>query len=139
MPGGAVLVLKGTGQLADGPLLESEQLSFGGATTMRGYEPNSINGDEGYYLSAELRSPNIPFGMNTRSYVAMFGEWADVSNKTPGPGEIKSSKAASTGVGARLDWQTHVQLKFDFGIQLKRLPNQVSLGQLGMVTLTVGL
>ncbi|WP_420382219.1 ShlB/FhaC/HecB family hemolysin secretion/activation protein [Novosphingobium sp.] len=138
-PGGGVLALKATGQLADGPLLESEQLSLGGAATMRGYEPNSINGDEGYYVSAELRTPNLPLATSARSYLAIFAEWADLSNKNPGPGEIPKSRAASTGVSAKLDWQNHVQLRFDFGVQLKRLPNQAALGQLGMVTVTFGL
>nr|WP_315838839.1 ShlB/FhaC/HecB family hemolysin secretion/activation protein [Bradyrhizobium prioritasuperba] len=47
------------GQLADGPLVSSEQFSLGGLDTVRGYLESEVLGDSGVAGNLELRSPNI--------------------------------------------------------------------------------
>jgi hemolysin activation/secretion protein len=47
------------GQLADGPLVSSEQISVGGFETVRGYLESEVLGDEGAVGNLEFRSPNL--------------------------------------------------------------------------------
>ncbi|HEY0330259.1 MAG TPA: ShlB/FhaC/HecB family hemolysin secretion/activation protein [Rhodopseudomonas sp.] len=59
LPGGAQLYGKVQGQIADGPLVSSEQLSLGGLDTVRGYLESETLGDDGVVGNIELRSPNL--------------------------------------------------------------------------------
>jgi hemolysin activation/secretion protein len=59
LPGGAQLFLKGQGQVADQPLVSSEQFSLGGLDTVRGYLESEALGDYGGSATIELRSPNF--------------------------------------------------------------------------------
>jgi hemolysin activation/secretion protein len=53
----AVLILRGTAQLSDEPLLALEQFSLGGVNTIRGYRENQILRDNGVAGTIELRLP----------------------------------------------------------------------------------
>jgi hemolysin activation/secretion protein len=59
LPGGAQLFGKIQGQIADQPLVSSEQISFGGHDTVRGYLESEVLGDYGAAGTLELRTPNI--------------------------------------------------------------------------------
>jgi hemolysin activation/secretion protein len=59
LPQGFQLWGKVQGQIADGPLVSSEQLSVGGLDTVRGYLESEVLGDEGVVGNIELRSPDI--------------------------------------------------------------------------------
>jgi hemolysin activation/secretion protein len=59
LPEGFQLYGKVQGQVADGPLVSSEQFSAGGLDTVRGYLESETLGDNGVVGNVELRSPNI--------------------------------------------------------------------------------
>lgn len=59
LPQGFQLYGKVQGQIADGPLVSSEQLSIGGLDTVRGYLESEVLGDNGVVGNLELRSPNV--------------------------------------------------------------------------------
>ncbi|MCA6116435.1 ShlB/FhaC/HecB family hemolysin secretion/activation protein [Bradyrhizobium sp. WSM 1738] len=59
LPEGFQLYGKIQGQVADGPLVSSEQISAGGLDTVRGYLESETLGDNGVIGNLELRSPNI--------------------------------------------------------------------------------
>jgi hemolysin activation/secretion protein len=59
LPEGFQLYGKVQGQVADGPLVSSEQLSVGGLDTVRGYLESEVLGDNGIVGNLEVRSPNI--------------------------------------------------------------------------------
>jgi hemolysin activation/secretion protein len=59
LPEGFQLYNKIQGQLADGPLVSSEQLSVGGLDTVRGYLESEVLGDNGAVGNVELRGPNV--------------------------------------------------------------------------------
>ena len=59
LPEGFQLYGKIQGQVADGPLVSSEQFSAGGLDTVRGYLESETLGDNGIVGNIELRSPNI--------------------------------------------------------------------------------
>jgi len=47
------------GQIADGPLVSSEQISVAGLDNVRGYLESEVLGDNGLVVNAELRSPDM--------------------------------------------------------------------------------
>lgn len=59
LPQGFQLWGKVQGQVADGPLVSSEQISAGGLDTVRGYLESEVLGDDGVIGNLELRSPNL--------------------------------------------------------------------------------
>lgn len=59
LPEGFQLYGKVQGQVADGPLVSSEQFSVGGLDTVRGYLESETLGDNGVVGNLELRSPNV--------------------------------------------------------------------------------
>lgn len=59
LPEGFQLYGKVQSQLADGPLVSSEQFSVGGLDTVRGYLESEVLGDDGVVGNLELRSPNV--------------------------------------------------------------------------------
>lgn len=52
-------------QIADGPLVSSEQLSLGGVDTVRGYLESEVIGDTGVIGTFEVRSPDLAQWINT--------------------------------------------------------------------------
>jgi hemolysin activation/secretion protein len=59
LPEGFQFYGKIQGQVADGPLVSSEQFSVGGLDTVRGYLESEVLGDNGVVGNIELRSPNV--------------------------------------------------------------------------------
>jgi hemolysin activation/secretion protein len=59
LPAGFQAYGRFVGQVADGPLVSSEQISVGGLDSVRGYLESEVLGDNGAFGSFELRSPNI--------------------------------------------------------------------------------
>jgi hemolysin activation/secretion protein len=59
LPQGFQLYGRLQGQLADGPLVSSEQFSLGGLDTVRGYLESETLGDDGVVGTFEVRSPDI--------------------------------------------------------------------------------
>uniref|UniRef100_A0ABS3MHQ9 ShlB/FhaC/HecB family hemolysin secretion/activation protein n=1 Tax=Bradyrhizobium quebecense TaxID=2748629 RepID=A0ABS3MHQ9_9BRAD len=59
LPEGFQLYGKVQGQIADGPLVSSEQFSLGGLDTVRGYLESEVLGDNGAVANFELRTPNV--------------------------------------------------------------------------------
>ena len=59
LPEGFQLYGKVQGQVADGPLVSSEQLSLGGFDTVRGYLESETLGDDGVVGNLEIRTPNL--------------------------------------------------------------------------------
>jgi hemolysin activation/secretion protein len=106
------------GQLADRPLVSSEQLSAGGLDTVRGYLESETLGDDGIIGNFELRSPNLgemlqkqmkdETGQGTPRYTT-FNDWrmftfADAGRVTiqrPLPEQNAQFDLWSYGVGSR--------------------------------------
>lgn len=59
LPEGFQLFGRAKGQVADGPLISSEQFSLGGLDTVRGYLESATIGDNGVAGTLELRSPDV--------------------------------------------------------------------------------
>jgi hemolysin activation/secretion protein len=88
LPQGFQLYGRLQGQLADGPLVSSEQMALGGLDTVRGYLESETLGDDGVAGTFELRSPDIAPTLqkmlpqppkdqpdNVLAHIPVFNEW----------------------------------------------------------------
>jgi hemolysin activation/secretion protein len=126
LPGGFTWIIRAIGQVADGNLLPSEQLGMGGYATVRGYEEREGNGDEGYFISNELRTPavnlshlfsnRIPF--DDRLQLLGFWDYGEIQNVKLLSSEKPEYHFSSVGPGLRYTLSKHFSLRFDYGWQL---------------------
>jgi hemolysin activation/secretion protein len=118
LPEGFQLYGKVQGQVADGPLVSSEQFSAGGLDTVRGYLESETLGDNGVVGNLELRSPNVGELMQKQmtdetgkgqARFTIFNDWrffgfTDAGTVTvlhPLPDQQSKFDVWSYGVGAR--------------------------------------
>ncbi len=105
LPGGFQVFAKLQGQIADQPLLNSEQATGGGLGTVRGYLEAEEVGDNALFGSLEMRSPSLmgwlgkPKG-DWRIYVFTDAGWLTVID--PLPEQKNHFDLASYGIGSRL-------------------------------------
>lgn len=109
------------GQVADQPLVNSEQFAGGGLGTVRGYLEAEVLGDDGIAATVELRSPNVLSGRGTagnewRFYV--FAEGGCYSLLDPLPQQTDNFELASVGLGSRVHWHDHFNGSFDLALPL---------------------
>ena len=125
LPGDWSLILRGTLQNSNGNLVPSEQLGFGGYSTVRGYEEQEINTDEGFVFNTEIRTPSISFGellghpeFNDQLQFLGFWDYGAAHNHTLLPGEAYETPLSSIGAGLRYTINTYLSVRFDYGFQL---------------------
>lgn len=115
--------LSAVAQIADGNLLASEQLGAGGHATVRGYDEREANGDQGFLLRNELRTPffnlGVPFqGKQAQLQLLTFLDYGMVRNRHLLPGEPQRVELSSAGLGMRFALEQYVSFRFDYGWQL---------------------
>jgi hemolysin activation/secretion protein len=146
LPPGLVWAIKGTLQEATAPLLASEQLPLGGVGSVRGYDPYTVIGDEGFLLSNELRLPSfsaVGLGRDEpwldRLQPFVFSDVGHAASLEAQPGEPSNATLASVGVGANYAVDRYVAFYADFGWQLLRVPGgPPHPGGRGDVSITLG-
>ena len=117
--------LSGTIQRADGNLLGSEQIGAGGYASVRGYEEREANGDEGFLLRNELRTPPASLlkwifpKIQDQFQLLAFYDYGLVENIELLPGEDPTRVLRSVGPGARYTVGNYVSFRFDYGWQLQ--------------------
>lgn len=134
LPGGGQLFAKIQGQIADQPLVSSEQISLGGQDTVRGYLESEVLGDYGAFGTLELRTMNLapyleqkldnPLGEPIKFNA--FDEWrffafADAGRARiydPLPEQQSQFDLASYGVGTQIKTLRHLNSLFFVGMPL---------------------
>lgn len=118
------------GQLASSPLMPSEQYGIGGYNTVRGYDERSANGDQGYVINAEFRTPPGSifkiFGNqsveDSLQFLAFF-DYGYVEDIRPVAGTPEQTVfLMSFGPGLRYNIDRFVSVRFDWGFQLHQAP-----------------
>ncbi|WP_083237195.1 MULTISPECIES: ShlB/FhaC/HecB family hemolysin secretion/activation protein [Burkholderia] len=110
-------------QWTNSTLLPSEKLGLGGDATVRGYEPYSAQGDRGWNIQSELRSPSFALG-TVALQPFLFFDAGRVWNRTPQPVDINSASLASIGAGFRLQAARFVSVRGTLGFPLRSVvPN----------------
>jgi hemolysin activation/secretion protein len=121
LPEGFQGYAKVQGQIADKPLVNSEQFSGGGIGTVRGYLESEELGDNGALGSVELRTPSLSSLLGKtvdewRFYV--FGEGGVLDMEDPLPEQKSIFTLASVGVGTRFKLAKYFNGSLDFGLPL---------------------
>jgi hemolysin activation/secretion protein len=125
LPWDFTLWLRASYQWADGNLLPSEQLLLGGHDTVRGFPERVLRGDEGWLITAELRTPAIKplqlFG-STHSggevQFLAFWDYGQATNRVLLPMEEDGFVLSSAGLGVRYTLARNVSVRFDYGWQI---------------------
>jgi hemolysin activation/secretion protein len=121
LPGDFQIYGRVEGQLANQPLVSSEEYSGGGQQTVRGYLESEEVGDDGAFATLEFRSP--PFvsmlGKNVRDWrLYVFGDTGELTVLDPLPGQKSHFDLTSVGFGSRLAIGDHLTGAFDAGYPL---------------------
>ena len=132
-------VCSGMLQQSSGELLPSEQVALGGYLSIRGYDENLVNGDRGYLVKNEIRTPPISIlnwlGCTVQDelqgiFFHDYGVVRGLEMLTPNSVVILSS----FGPGLRYTVGPYVNVRFDCGWQLhnpdvpKRNTRQMHVG-----------
>ncbi|MDD2707668.1 MAG: ShlB/FhaC/HecB family hemolysin secretion/activation protein [Verrucomicrobiae bacterium] len=125
LPADFTWILKGTGQFTDCNLLSSEQLGFGGYSSIRGYDEREVNGDEGYIINTEIRTPSVSLGqvfglekaVDQLQFLGFF-DYGCAMNHELLPGEDPHIQLAGAGPGLRYTISPYCTVRFDYGWQL---------------------
>ncbi len=113
-----ILLLRSDVQLADRPLLPVEQFSLGGAFTVRGYRQDLLLTDNGFFASAEVRTPilRIPEWQTTLQLTPFF-DIGTAWNSDDRP-VVPRRSLYSVGLGLRLIVGDNFNARLDWGIPL---------------------
>ncbi len=101
------------GQLSPDPLISNEQLSLGGADTVRGYLEAEALGDTGINGTLELRSPHLYLPLKDRVpelFLFAFLDEGNLKDKQTLPGQIQNYGLASAGLGLKLEARSGVHV-----------------------------
>ncbi|MFZ0268776.1 ShlB/FhaC/HecB family hemolysin secretion/activation protein, partial [Caulobacter sp.] len=126
LPRGFQLDGRFSGQIADGPLLSSEQFSAGGASSVRGYLSAEAIGDNGVNLSFELRSPVIDAAPRLISDWRGFAfvDAASLWVLEPGAEQEQDFFIYSVGLGTRFRMLDHLDGDVAVAMPLKNGPTR---------------
>ncbi len=122
-------IVKGGAQYGSGNLVPSEQLGVGGYSTVRGYDEREANGDLGFVISTEIRTPALTLlGRNPKWKVddqlqfLVFMDYGITSeNIDPKSGsgtDETTSHLHSVGGGLRYTISRYLSFRFDYATQL---------------------
>jgi len=129
LPYQMLLFTRGAAQFTQHTLPSSEQISMGGAETVRGYPQSDYLADEGYVMNIELFFPppvvggwKVPFFDRYLDemvqFIGFFDHGTGLQNN-PSPGEQGTRSLASVGAGVRIDVpyiDTSVRLDWGFPV-----------------------
>ena len=112
------LLLRSDLQLSDRPLIPLEQFSLGGVTTVRGYRQDLLLSDNGFFASAELRTPifRIP-KWRTVLKLTPFFDVGTTWNEDDTP-IVPRNNLYSVGLGLLLEIGDSFNARLDWGIPL---------------------
>ncbi|CAB3643504.1 hypothetical protein LMG24238_00500 [Paraburkholderia sediminicola] len=113
-------------QLANSPLVSSEQFAAGGMNSVRGYMQAEDTADSGVVGSLELRSPSISKYLGS-AIAGNVNEWrfhafvdaAHLWLLSPLPEQVASFNLLSVGVGTRVQLLKYASADFEAGWPLK--------------------
>ena len=126
LPADFAWVIRGQAQIATTNLLGSEQLGFGGADSLRGYDEREVNGDGGVVLVNELRAPgfgvarHLGFERGPDNLVPLVFFDAGVATiHDPLAGQSRNTTLLSVGPGLRYSYGSYLTLRAAYGWQLR--------------------
>ena len=132
-------------QLASTPMMPTEQYGIGGYNTVRGYDERSANGDQGYIVNVELRTPpGSIFKMfgdqsvdDSLQFIGFFDYGFTQDIQSPAGTLEQTVYLMSFGPGIRYNIDRFVTVRFDWGFQLHQAPIGSVTGSRAELSVTV--
>ncbi len=130
LPGGFKAFAKIQSQLSGSSLINTEQVSIGGLSSVRGYLEATQLGDSGIIGTAELRSPTL-LGAEAKDspdewrFYAFYDQGRVFVNKTL-PAQANYFDLASVGIGTSIRWHEHLHGSVDLALPLIDQPNAIA-------------
>ena len=120
LPKGFTLRGRVTFQVANEPLLPSEQLTLGGYDYVRGFTTSSYNGDIGFRSTIELRSPllSLPRRAGRLQAIAFFDS-AYAERLESVSATFSDATFASFGPGLRYTFREYFSVRADYGFRVE--------------------
>jgi len=121
LPGGFQLYGKVQGQMADQPLVSTEQYAVGGMSTVRGYTEAVQVGDSGIAAQLEFRSPSLLGLIKDKKDEWRVFAFADAGYVTLDDALLEQQsnfKLASYGIGTRVTLFDHINGEVDAAVPL---------------------
>lgn len=111
------------GQIAQDPLLSSEEFGLGGARYGRAYDYYEVSGDDGFALAGELRYGQLFEEPSWLDSFQLYGfyDWGVVWNDNA-EGDYARQSLSSAGAGVRLGLLDSVSLDLQVARPLTRVP-----------------
>lgn len=136
---GFSLSTRGRFQWTPNTLLPSEEMGLGGDDTLRGYAPYTVQGDRGWNVQVEARTPAFAFFGDTGPAFQpfVFLDAGHVWNKIDQPGELQAGMLSSVGVGLRFQWSRFVNARVTYGQPLRAVQGG-SKAPLAQVLVVIG-
>lgn len=114
---GATLLARSELQLASEPLISTEQLSLGGANSVRGYRQDALLTDSGFLATAEVRLPL--FELEPVQATLQFAPFIDFGTGwNSNDSDTEFSTLIGTGFGLLLQTPERFSARVDWGIPL---------------------
>lgn len=112
-------------QLADGPVIPSQQFGLGGPNNVRGYRESFVTRDNGAFFSTELRIPLFSGSAGTLQLVP-FGDVGYGWNQEQRFLTESNQVLASLGIGLQYDLTNRISARLDYGIPLLNRQDPIS-------------
>lgn len=143
LPGRMSWVLRGMAQIATSNLPYSEQLAAGGLGSVRGYDPNTALGSEGFLLKTELNAPSFSVISGSGTFqdqmqLGLFVDYGKVWQRRRLPDSPKNAELVSVGGKVHYTLGRYLDLEVDLGHQLQKAPFARDRDTRLAVTATVG-
>lgn len=101
-------------------LLPSEELGLGGDSSVRGYQPYVVEGDRGWDIQTELRTPPIAFGTTAAALQPfLFVDAGHAWNRIDEPSEPNNGLLLSVGAGLRFQFSRYINVRGTLGFPLR--------------------
>lgn len=124
------------GQISSSALLGSEQMAFGGVSSVRGYDEGAFYGDQGVLMRNELSAPPVKLGGEARTLSPfLFWDAGWLTNRSRLIGDPKSLTLQSVGLGFNLGLTDRVSARGAWGFPVGEQPGdgQSGRGHFGLV------
>jgi hemolysin activation/secretion protein len=106
---------------------------------VRGYDPYVVEGDRGWDLQTELRTPPFAFGTtNVALQPFLFFDAGHVWNRIDEPTEPSNGSLISVGAGLRFQASRFVNIRGTFGVPLRAALPDGSKSPIAIVYVVIG-
>lgn len=117
---------KFTFQESDSSLLGSEELGFGGYSSVRGYDEREVNGDRGFIMNLEFRTPPVSIAelfdaekdVHDQLQFLFFWDYGQACLNQVNPGVNDNIELSGVGPGVRYTINPYLSVRADYGFQL---------------------